>query len=65
VCHVCPGVGCHQGGTAATCTSFTRCSSLVRSTLCLRNEKVCLTTTLITKLLTNLLSTVAVNGGRG
>jgi hypothetical protein len=38
---------------AATCTSITRCLRLTRWTRCLPNEKVSLTTTLLTKLLTN------------
>ncbi len=45
---------CNQGApAAATCTSITHARALIRSTPCLRNEKVNLTTTLLTKLLTN------------
>jgi hypothetical protein len=45
---------CNQGApAAATCTSITPRPRPIRSTPCIRNEKLSLTTRLITKMLTN------------
>jgi MmyB-like transcription regulator ligand binding domain len=53
VYHMC-APPCNQGApAAATCTSITPCSRLIRSTPGLRNQRVSLTTRLITKLPAN------------